>query len=360
MSAITPSDSLGEVSPPDRTPSAPIARRFSLFRRPLFRWNEVPGFRESILWFYGFALIHQVSALIVGLIIAGIFFLIHGLQVDLVQALERHLFEPWLAPWLGGEQLLSLVVVVWLYRRRFRFEKSLSREFALPNPFHFAVTFLLLLPMGIISTWTYLQAERSWQFAVRQFPPLERFDQFLALNAPSLLAPHTPFAIMLIIFAVLPAIGEELVFRGVIGRGLTRRLGLLPGILITSFLFGVLHSHPLHAAAVIPLGITLHILYLTTGSLAAPMLLHFLNNATAVATLAGDRSFQQVLEHQRGLLQSPSIVIAAVALVAGLLWSLYQTRTRADSARLTPACLATSLIGLISFATLYCRQFWEN
>lgn len=336
------------------------ARRGWFFKRPIFRWNEDPGFRESILWFYAFGLIHQFSAIFIGLILAGIFFLIHGPTVDFAQGLERNLFEPWLGPWLGGEQLLSLLIVLWMYSRRFRGHPAPSREFKLPNPLHGLMTVMLLLPMGIISTWTYLQAEQGWKWAIEQLPMLEQIDRMLMLNAPSMLAEQIPFWVMLVIFAVLPAIGEELVFRGVIGRGLTKRIGIVPGVLLTSMMFGVLHGHPLHAAAVIPLGITLHVLYLTTGSLAAPMLLHFLNNALALYTLTSGSSFHQVLDQQRSLLDAPLIVAASAVLVGCLMWGLYQTRQLAMSRRMSPVCLGSLIFGLVSFVTIYCQQLSAN
>ncbi|MCA9095578.1 MAG: CPBP family intramembrane metalloprotease [Planctomycetaceae bacterium] len=352
---------IDESTSVDPSASKTPARRGWFFRKPLFRWGEDPGFRESVLWFYAFGLIHQLSAILVGLGLAAIFFFIHGQRVDFVHALENRLFEPWLAPWLGGEQLVSLLVVLWMYHRRFLGHPAQRREFELPNFLHGLMTFLLLLPLGIISTWTYLQAERGWKWAAMQFPALENIDRMLILNAPSILGQQISFWLMLIIFAVIPAVGEELVFRGVIGRGLTRRIGVLPGVLLTSLMFGVLHGHPLHAAAVIPLGIALHALYLSTGSLITPMLLHFLNNATALLTLTSGSSFDQVLDQQRSLLDSPSIVCASALLVGCLLWGLYQTRQLAQvRQRMTPVCLGSLIVGLISFASLYCRQLFAN
>lgn len=351
-----------ESSVPDENPSFTMtrARRGWFFQKPIFRWQEHPGFRESILWFYAFGLIHQFSAILVGIGLVGLFFLIHGPSVGFAQALEQHLFEPWLAPWLGGEQLLSLIVLACLYRRRFRRHPSLQDQFRLPNPLHGVMTLMLLLPLGILSTWTYLLAEQGWRWMVERLPVLAGIDRMLTLNAPSMLAGQCPFWVLLIIFAVLPAVGEELIFRGVIGRGLTRKIGIVPGVFLTSIMFGVLHGHPLHAAAVIPLGIALHFLYLTTGSLIAPVLLHFLNNATALFTLTQGNSFHQALDRQRGLMDSPLLVGASMMLVGCLLWGLFQTRRFSASRRMSPVCLGSLIVGGISFASLFCRQLTAN
>src|SRR5205085_9678359 len=88
-----------------------------------------------------------------------------------------------------------------------------------------------------------------------------------------------------LVMAVLPALGEELIFRGLIGRGLLARWGVVAGVLWTSVLFGLVHLNPAQAIAVIPIGVILHFVYLTTGSFWAPVLLHFLNNAFAAVML---------------------------------------------------------------------------
>ncbi len=63
---------------------------------------------------------------------------------------------------------------------------------------------------------------------------------------------------LIVAFAVAPALGEELVFRGVIGRGLIARWGLPAGVLITSVMFAAIHVHPAHVVGVIPVGIAMH------------------------------------------------------------------------------------------------------
>ncbi len=85
--------------------------------------------------------------------------------------------------------------------------------------------------------------------------------------------------------ALAPAIGEETVFRGVIGRGLVARYGVLPGVIITSLLFASVHLHPAHVVALLPLAFVIHYVYLVTRSFWAPVLLHFANNALAAILL---------------------------------------------------------------------------
>jgi hypothetical protein len=139
------------------------------------------------------------------------------------------------------------------------------------------------------------------------------------------LAQTASLPVLLLIIAVMPAIAEELVFRGVIGRGLVARWGIVPGVLITSCLFAAVHFHPAHALAVVPLGIAMHLVYLATRSFWAPVLLHFLNNAWATAaTKMAAADAANAADPQA----SPVLLLASVTAVVVLAALLYRTRTR--------------------------------
>jgi len=86
---------------------------------------------------------------------------------------------------------------------------------------------------------------------------------------------------------------EEWLYRGVVQQGLIAALGRGGGVLLTALLFGLGHWQPSVAtgaalaalAANLPLGVALGVLRLATGSLLAPILLHALYNAAALAFL---------------------------------------------------------------------------
>lgn len=91
-----------------------------------------------------------------------------------------------------------------------------------------------------------------------------------------------PVAVAVLFIAVLPALSEELWCRAFLGRGLIGLHGYFWGVLLTSFLFGIIHVDPCQGTMAMVLGVFLHLVYLMTRSLWMPMLLHFLNNAMAV------------------------------------------------------------------------------
>ncbi len=104
-------------------------------------------------------------------------------------------------------------------------------------------------------------------------------------------APETPLGIILFYFmlAVLPAILEEWAFRGVLLKHL-RPYGRTGAIIISSFLFGLMHVDIARVIFATAFGIILGICYDYTGSIKVTMLIHFINNAiSATATIAMDR-----------------------------------------------------------------------
>lgn len=86
-----------------------------------------------------------------------------------------------------------------------------------------------------------------------------------------------------VLAAVLPAVGEELLFRGYLGRGLVSRYGAVRGVLLTSLLFAVAHLHPVQSPVVFFMGVAMHVAYLAGRSLWVPIALHFAINSSGVA-----------------------------------------------------------------------------
>jgi membrane protease YdiL (CAAX protease family) len=83
------------------------------------------------------------------------------------------------------------------------------------------------------------------------------------------------------------AISEELMFRGFILSALGRSLRGATAVVWTSFLFTALHILPLPSFAIA--GLVLGLTALSTRSIVVPVVVHFLNNASALAlvNLAG-------------------------------------------------------------------------
>jgi membrane protease YdiL (CAAX protease family) len=85
-------------------------------------------------------------------------------------------------------------------------------------------------------------------------------------------------------FGLAPGVSEELLCRGLLQRGLVRRLGAPAGILIASAAFGALHVDPVHAAFAAPLGLYLGIVSYLAGGIRASIACHTVNNLVALGT----------------------------------------------------------------------------
>lgn len=90
----------------------------------------------------------------------------------------------------------------------------------------------------------------------------------------------------LLIIAVIPAIGEELVFRGVLQQELSRWFkNPHVGIWVAGFIFGAIHLQFYGFLPRMALGVVLGYLYYWSGNIWVPIVGHFMNNGFTVFML---------------------------------------------------------------------------
>ena len=139
-------------------------------------------------------------------------------------------------------------------------------------------------------------------------PFLQTYNE---LSDQSLLYPISPAVqIVMMIFttAIVPAICEELLFRGAILTNLTP-YGRGVSILFSAFLFGLMHQNVFQIVYTMILGVILGYVYVKTKSLLCCMLIHFFNNLFSVIQDA----FALVLEET---LADIVIIIMNIAIVS--------------------------------------------
>ncbi len=100
-----------------------------------------------------------------------------------------------------------------------------------------------------------------------------------------------PTWLLLLVFAVTPAICEELAFRGFILSGLARGGRLTIAVGISSVMFGIIHMIPQQAFNAALLGLVLGLLAVYSRSLFPAMAFHFCNNALATFYSTEARQF---------------------------------------------------------------------
>jgi membrane protease YdiL (CAAX protease family) len=85
--------------------------------------------------------------------------------------------------------------------------------------------------------------------------------------------------LIVLVGVIVAPIVEEFLFRGVILQRLALKWGITAGVLISSFIFGMLHNDILGAFV---FGIFMSLLYINTRTLLVPIACHILNNALAL------------------------------------------------------------------------------
>lgn len=90
------------------------------------------------------------------------------------------------------------------------------------------------------------------------------------------------YVLSLIVLALLPAIFEELIFRGIILNGFVKRLGEVGAIFMSALLFSLMHASLQQLLYTFILGVILGWITTRTGSTFSSMIVHFLNNAIVV------------------------------------------------------------------------------
>ncbi len=113
--------------------------------------------------------------------------------------------------------------------------------------------------------------------ALREGGSLQRLDELASAQA------RGGAVAALLILGVLPAICEELLFRGFAQRILVARLGAAAGVTASAALFGLAHGDPVHGAAAFALGLFLGAVAHLTGGVGAAVLCHGANNLLGVA-----------------------------------------------------------------------------
>lgn len=134
---------------------------------------------------------------------------------------------------------------------------------------------VLCYPMAGLSASLMAQLDFSDWLSGMDEKNFEILQQLLAINH------WYDFVFNILIVAVLPGIGEEMLFRGVIQNEMQKHLAnkYLP-LLITAFLFAAFHLEPTGLFAKFFIGCVLGYAYLTTRNILYPMIIHATNNAT--------------------------------------------------------------------------------
>jgi len=131
------------------------------------------------------------------------------------------------------------------------------------------------------------------------------------------------FLMNLLMIAILPALGEELLFRGLLQRLFSEWFGNIHlAILLAGFLFGAMH---LQFYGILPrmiLGMLFGYLFYWSGSIWIPVFAHFLNNGAAVTlSYLGNIGWTDLNYETFGSTTSPVWIMTSLLLTAAAIYT---------------------------------------
>ncbi|MBO5345270.1 MAG: CPBP family intramembrane metalloprotease [Paludibacteraceae bacterium] len=181
---------------------------------------------------------------------------------------------------------VTALVGVWLTERENPFKQmSLNRGVSFKQvliSFFFAVAALPLIAM--LAEWNKGMEFPSFLASVEEMmrqmeeSAKELTERFLNTSSVGMMFTN------LFVMAFLPAMCEEMLFRGWLQRVLVARVNYHVAIWVVAFIFSAIHFQFYGFVPRMLIGAALGYLYCYTGSLWAPIIAHFTNNAMAVVT----------------------------------------------------------------------------
>lgn len=154
--------------------------------------------------------------------------------------------------------------------------RSMRQSLRLRRPAAFTLPVALLLGVTLHPTYMALGQliQKFYPLSEQALTALKPFEQIV--NA-------APIWQVILLLAVVPAICEELAFRGFMFSGLVRDNGRLRAVVVTAVLFGMSHGVLQQSIAATFMGVLLGWIALRTGSVLPGLLIHLTNNALSVS-----------------------------------------------------------------------------
>jgi sodium transport system permease protein len=161
-------------------------------------------------------------------------------------------------------QLLAVLLPTAVFARALRLNVRETFALRLPRALH-----VPLVLLAAVSTLLLVVAFQTW---VMPKADPRGFEQIVSL------VQKLPRWQLLVLFAVLPPICEEILCRGFLLSAFRTRMGDTRAVLLTALLFGVLHLDWMRFPATAMAGVVLGFVRVRTGSLLMPILFHMTYN----------------------------------------------------------------------------------
>ncbi len=163
----------------------------------------------------------------------------------------------------------------------------------------------------------------------------------------------------LIVIAVLPAIMEEFLFRGILLSDLRAGTGDIRAIFIVGFCFALFHGSPEQTVYQFICGCIFAFLAVRSGSLLPCVLMHFINNALIIILTAcgcTDANGNLALAFGWNIALT---VLAAIAFIGGVLWLILDKKPLAKGNKGgVKSFFITASVGIIILIIIWILSFF--
>ena len=165
-------------------------------------------------------------------------------------------------------------------RKNMVFDAGYSLESKHSSPYSYGVLVLVTIVMTFASMFAFdLPNYWNMQLTNKSSVLSEFYDMFTEVMKEMT---GGPFWSSFLVVAIFAPIFEEWMCRGMVLRGLLTKMKPVWAIVISALFFAVIHANPWQALNAFLLGLLMGYVYYKTGSLILTMLIHFVNNGTAV------------------------------------------------------------------------------
>jgi uncharacterized protein len=273
-----------------------------------------------------FKLVVLILLIITGTLLAsGLIFLIAhfiGINIntkaDLFSVTENPEYTGYIKFLVGFNHLIVFVLVPLVYLKIFysgRIVSFLGKRKFNPGLFFWGAA-MLYCAYPLMGYLAFLSEKVAWPQWMTEMEKssIEALSGLLLMNQP------IDLMINILIVAILPGIGEELLFRGILQSETEKKLrNAFAAIMITSILFSAFHFQVTGFLPKMIIGAICGYIYYVSRDIRMPILLHFINNgmATAALYLSGTDLTQGIAENEKEISLLTGLISLTLSGMAG-------------------------------------------
>jgi membrane protease YdiL (CAAX protease family) len=177
-------------------------------------------------------------------------------------------------------------VIIYIYSKGYNFRDTLSVR---------PVAALTLMIISLVSLAFFVMLHILQGFMEPLFRPYAKdMTDYQDFFNGLVLASRSPINVFLLVLGIgiIPAVAEEILFRGIILTGLRNSSSAAKAIVLSGLLFGIIHIFPPQVISVSILGMFFGILLVKTRSIITAIWCHFLNNTMIILIMVLQQLFE--------------------------------------------------------------------